>query len=282
MVTIKRKMLPDVVEGIRVEKCVRDGGHLPDVKRAFESASLFVPAKGVQHTTEGHWAGSLSRFVSDTGTPTIMLGYETLKASGKPPPFHLTNQPAAEDTPIRIGQFLPFGEMALTLLNPSGGTETNRECHVQIELIGTCVVGDGNDPWLPAEPVLKVLAKVYDLIEDAVGIPLQRGGDGTRNLHRWDNREGWFGHGEVPENEHTDPRGLKYEEIFDHAADTAEFWELRSGGDFLHKERIGTEDGDLDRALHAVNRWENDHEGQLIRAENENGAVKLVRATRRL
>jgi hypothetical protein len=279
MVTIKRKMLPAVVEGIRVEKCVRDGGDLPDVKRAFESASLFVPVKGVQHTTEGHWAGSLARFVSDTGTPTIMLGYETLKVvNGK-----LTNQPAAEDTRIRIAQFLPFGELALTLLNPSGGTETNRECHVQIELIGTCVVGSGgSDPFLPAEPVLKVLAKVYDIIEDAVGIPLQRGGDGTRNLHRWDNREGWFGHGEVPENEHTDPRGLKYEEIFKRADDTAEFWELRSGGDILHSERIGTEAGDLAKALHAMNSWENEHESRVIRAEKENGAVKLVRATRRV
>jgi len=276
MVKVDKKWLTKV-GGLTVEKCKRDGGSLPDVKRMFQSSSLFVPVKGVQHTTEGHWAGSLARFVSDTGTPTFMVGYEQLKVvNGK-----LTNKPATSSTRIRIAQFLPLGEMALTLENDSGGTETNREAHVQIELVGTCVVGaGGNDPWLPDGPVLKVLADLYSQIEDAIHLPLQRGGDGTRSLARWDNREGWFGHGEAPENAHTDPRRLKYGEIFKAAADTAEFWVVRSGDDDLHSERLKA--GETPSAYDRTMDWMNGHRPAVARAEKKNGAVKLIRVTRKV
>lgn len=274
MVTIDKKWLTNV-GGIPVEKCQRDGGSLPNVKRLFEQASRFVPVKGVQHTTEGHFGPSLARFVTDTGTPTFMLGYDQLKVvNGK-----LTNKPATTSTKIRVAQFLPLGEMALTLRNASGGTETNRECHVQIELVGTCVVGAGGfDAWLPDEPVLKVLADLYSQIEDAIHLPLQRGGDGSRSLARWDNREGWFGHGEVPENDHTDPRRLKYAEVFKLAADTAEFWEVRSGDHVLHSEKAGGSPSALDRSLD----WMNSHKTRIRDAEKQNGAVKLVRVERRV
>ena len=274
MVTIEKKWLAKV-GGIAVEKCQRDGGSLPDVKRSFSPASVFVPVKGIQHTTEGHFGPSLSRFVSDTGTPTFMVGYETLKVvNGK-----LTNKPATSSTRIRVAQFMPLGEMCLTLKNLSGGTETNREAHVQIELVGTCVVGSsGFDPWLPDEPVLKVLADLYSQIEDAIGLPLQRGGDGTRSLARWDNREGWFGHGEAPENDHTDPRKLRYADVFKLAADTAEFWEVRSGDEVLHAEKAGGSPSALDRAIE----WMNGHKTKVRDAEKKNGAVKLVRVERRV
>jgi hypothetical protein len=272
MVTLEKKWLTSV-GGLKVEKCVRNGGALPNVKLLGERASFSVPAKGVQHTTEGHWAGSLSRFVNDTGTPTFMLGYETLKSvNGK-----LTNQPATTSTRIRIAQFDAIGQAMLTLQNQSGGTETNRECHVQIELIGTCVVGSsGFDSWLPPESVLAELADLYRQIEAAVGIPLQRGGNGTRSLARWDGASGWFGHGEVPENDHTDPRSLKYATIFSRAAPVAlkPFWELRSGGKLLHREAAGA------GALLRMAEWEKANTTVVVAAEKANGVVNLRKVMR--
>jgi hypothetical protein len=275
VITIEKKWLTKV-GGLTVEKCVRDGGKLPNVKLLGSRASLFVPAKGVQHTTEGHWAGSLSRFVNDTGTPTFMMGYETLKVSSG----HLTNLPAMSTTRIRIAQFAPIGDAVLTLKNAAGGTETNRECHVQIELTGTCVVGtNGSGPWLPPDPVLKVLADLYKQIEAAIGIPLQRGGNGTRSLARWDGASGWFGHGEVPENDHTDPRSLKYDSIFALASpDLVPYWELRAGGKLLHKERSGVVAG-VD-ALNRMLAWQAAHTAAIRTAEKESGAVKLQRVAR--
>jgi hypothetical protein len=272
VVTIEKKWLTKV-GGLSVEKCVRNGGKLPNVKLLGERAALGVPAKGVQHTTEGHWAGSLSRFVNDTGTPTFMLGYETLKVvSGR-----LTNQPATSSTRIRIAQFDAIGQAMLTLQNASGGTETNRECHVQIELVGTCVIGSGGfDAWLPPEPVLKVLADLYRQIEAAIGIPLQRGGNGSRSLARWDGASGWFGHGEVPENDHTDPRSLRYSEIFKRAApvELVPFWELRSGGKLLHREPGGM------GVIQRMAEWEKANVTAIVAAEKENGAVNLRKVMR--
>jgi hypothetical protein len=272
MITLEKKWLTSV-GGLKIEKCVRNGGTLPNVKLLGERASFSVPAKGVQHTTEGHWAGSLSRFVNDTGTPTFMLGYETLKVvNGK-----LTNQPATASTKIRIAQFDAIGQAMLTLKNAPGGTDTNRECHVQIELTGTCVVGpSGFDAWLPPEPVLAVLADLYRQIEAAIGIPLQRGGNGTRSLARWDGASGWFGHGEVPENDHTDPRSLKYASIFSRAAPAplVPFWELRSGGKLLHREAAGS------GALPRMADWEKANTAVVVAAEKANGAVNLRKVMR--
>lgn len=277
MVSVKKKWLTKV-GGIPVEKCRRDGGSLPDVKRLFSPASVFVPAKGVQHTTEGHFGPSLSRFVNDTGTPTFMLGYNELKVvNGK-----LTNKPASNGEKIRVAQFMPIGEACLTLQNAAGGTETNREAHVQIELVGTCVVGaSGVSPWLPEPPVLKVLADLYSQLDEAVGIPLQRGGNGTRSLSRWDERAGWFGHGEAPENDHTDPRQLQWDKLFAAAAPTEEFWEARAGGELVHRERVKPNSEGvpgLDRLL----TWMDRHKGDVRKAEEKHGGVRLVRVARRV
>lgn len=228
------KQFLDEVGGVPVER-------ITNVKRSNERLPLGQEPNGVLHTTEGHFSGSLDRFRRETGTPTFMIGYETLKiVTGPDGKKRVCNEPRASNTRLRVAQFMPIGEMALTLKNPRGGTETNREAVVQVELIGTSVNGpDGFGPWTPPEPVLAVLADLFRQCFDACGIPLQRGGNGSRDVALWDGKAGWFGHGEVPENDHTDPRGIDWHAIFDRAAPKRkEVWQVRSGGQTLRQEQV--------------------------------------------
>ena len=164
------------------------------VKRSFEQLPRAQQPNGVLHTTEGHWAGSLSVFANSTGTPTFMLGWnEADDNNGK------------GEGPFRVVQFMPLGEMALTLVNDAGGTETNREALVQIEVIAF----SKKAPWLFDKQTTETLAALMDRLEEVCGIPLQRAGNGSRSVALWDGKAGWFGHGEVPENGHWDPGNLK-------------------------------------------------------------------------
>lgn len=207
-ISIKRQWLT-TVGGVKVERLTRSesGG---TIARSNQKIPLDQPARACLHTTEGHFGSSLEVF-ERTGTPTWMVGYDELKVvSGK-----LTNQPATAKTPIRVAQFMPIGEMALTLKNASGGVETNRCCVAQIELVGTCVQGSGGfAPWLPPPPILAVLGDLFRQINEVAGVPLVRGGNGTRSVSRWNTNPGWFGHGEAPENDHTDPRAIRWQEVF--------------------------------------------------------------------
>ncbi len=175
------------VGGVTVER-------ITDVKRSFVAADR-NPPKGVLHTTEGSWAGSLSVFRFNTGTPTFMIGRDGSTRSG----VGYTGR-------LRIAQFMPIGEMALTLKNASGGVETNRDCLVQIELVAFCQW----EPWLPDAATTELLRKLMLKIEDVAGVPMRRGGDGTRSASNWTMKAGWFGHSETPENDHTDPRAIKW------------------------------------------------------------------------
>lgn len=171
------------VAGVPVER-------ISGVKRSFTTANMSAPPKAVMHTTEGGWDGSLNVFKTSTGTPTFMIG--------------------RDGTKLRVAQFMPIGEMALTLKNPSGGVETNRVCRVQIELVGF----SKKELWLPDEKTTEALADLMGQIKDKAQVPLRRGGDGTRNVSRWLNASGWFGHVEVPENDHVDPGNLNYTKLF--------------------------------------------------------------------
>ena len=169
------------VGGLTVER-------LGGVKRSGEAADS-RPPKGVMHTTEGGWEGSLGVFRT-TGTPNFMLGRD---GTGR----------------LRLAQFSPIGEMALTLKNLSGGVETNRDAIVQIELVGF----SKRTLWLPDAATCRILAALMaELVKD--GIPLRRGGDGTRSSSNWTRNAGWFGHGEIPENDHWDPGALNWPELF--------------------------------------------------------------------
>lgn len=273
MAEITKKWLT-TVGGIKVERCIRDGGKLPNVKRSFQMVPLRQEENAVLHTTEGHWAGSLNVFVTRTGTPTWMLGYETLKTVGS----KLTNKPASASTRIRVAQFMPIGEMALTLENDSGGTETNREALCQIELIGTCVQGaNGFGPWLPDDPVLEVLQDLFVQIHNACGVPLQHAGNGTRSVAVWDGKAGWFGHGEVPENAHTDPRGFRWKEAFAVKPTLKTVWQVRSGGQTLHS--VPAVPGPPDGLTRILQWMHGAGETKVRAAEKKNGSVSVRKVT---
>lgn len=173
-----------------------------DVKRSGQPSSLSVPPKGVLHTTEGGRAGSISVFRNSTGTPTF--------GSGR-----------AEDGQLHVDQFIPIGEMALTLKNLEGGTETNREALVQIEVYGFSRK-DKPKAWplmvnrQPFDEESKnLLADLVREASEAADIPLRHAGLGflNRSLTAWDTKAGWFAHSEVPENDHWDVGTLPWDDL---------------------------------------------------------------------
>ena len=178
------------VGGIPVEK-------ITDCKRSFVNANA-QPPKGVLHTTEGSWNGSMQVFKYNTGTPTFMVGRDGSQRQG-----------VGYNGRLRIAQFMPIGEMALTLKNGSGGVETNRDCIVQIELVAHCQW----DAWLPDPETTKLLNALMQELNNRFNIPMIHSGNGTRSSTRWTRMAGWFGHGEVPENDHTDPRAIRWSVI---------------------------------------------------------------------
>ena len=261
MLNIKKQFLTEV-GGIAVERPTVAPNGRP-IKRSRERVSLTQEPNGVLHTTEGHWGPSLNVFTA-TGTPTFMIGYEKLRSAG-------SNSPAA-GARIRVAQFMPIGEMALTLVNAAGGTETNRETVVQIELIGFSKW----QKWSPSAPVLKVLADLFKQLHDACGIPLQRAGDGTRSVSLWDGRAGWFGHLEVPENDHTDVRAFDWQKLFRAAAaPLAERWEIVSGGELLFHTPARKSGGKT--GVDRVAEWIKANKERVRAEEQQNGRLVVRR-----
>jgi hypothetical protein len=266
MIAVKKQFLTSV-GGIGVERpTVAPNGR--EIKRSRERVALSQEPNGVLHTTEGHWDPSLNVFTA-TGTPTFMVGYEKLKALG-------SNEPASNSTRIRVAQFMPIGEMALTLKNAGGGTETNRETVVQIELIGFSKF----EKWSPPDPIMKVLADLVRQLNEACGIPLQRAGDGTRSLSRWDGGAGWFGHLEVPENDHTDVRGFEWEKLFRLVKGdgrVSDRWEIVSGGEVLFHTPARTSGGKT--GVDRVAEWLKANKDRVREEEKKNGRLVVRRVT---
>jgi hypothetical protein len=261
MITIRKRFLEQVA-GIPVERpSVAPNGRR--IKRSFERIALGQEPNGVLHTTEGHWDPSANVF-TETGTPTFMIGYQQLKQVG-------ANAPASSTTPIRIAQFTPIGEMALTLQNATGGTETNREALVQIELIGFSKF----EKWSPPKPIMEVLADLVRQLHHACGIPLQRAGNGTRSRALWDGRAGWFGHNEVPENDHTDPRKFDWPKLFGMTGKATERWEIISGEELLFHTPTRARDGET--GLDRVSDWIKGHEDRVQEEEREHGRLTVRR-----
>jgi hypothetical protein len=265
MINIKKQFLTEV-GGIAVERPTVAPNGRP-IKRSRERVSTAQEPNGVLHTTEGHWDPSLNVFTS-TGTPTFMVGFDKLKGLGD-------NAPAS-GARVRIAQFMPIGEMALTLQNAAGGTETNRETVVQIELIGFSKF----EKWSPGAPVLKVLADLFRQLHDACGIPLQRAGDGSRSVSLWDGRAGWFSHLEVPENDHTDVRNLDWAKLFKGtgvAAKLVEQWEIVAGNELLFHTPAKTSGGKT--GVDRVADWIKDNKERVRQEEKQNGRLILRRVT---
>lgn len=165
------------------------------------------PPVGVLHTTEGSWDSAISVYRSKLATPTFQVG------------------------PRRIGQLIPLGEMAAALKNPAGGVETNRWARVQIELVGF----SRQSRWTPDAGSLDALAHLIAWLEEACDIPLTRPWSGhdlgplpwatpsypRRRAGKWGKTSGWFGHVEVPENDHWDPGELDWPAVIRAARDLA-------------------------------------------------------------
>lgn len=164
------------------------------------------PPAGILHTTEGGWDGAMSVFRQHFA-PNFMVGRNP---EGK----------------VEIVQFIPIGKMAAAVQNLAGGVETNRWARVQIEIVGFSSL----KPWLPGEDVCHALASLFDAIHDNPlgGIPLKRPFPDTleagitwasasnprRRSGKWGTVSGWFGHVEVPENDHWDCGSLQVQDIF--------------------------------------------------------------------
>lgn len=183
-----RKQWINQVGSVEVER-------ITNVKRSGTTSDLSVPPKGDLHTTEGGWEGSLSVFRNVTGTPTYMAGFDPVTKKN------------------RIAQFMPNGEMSLTLKNAAGGTETNREVRVQIEMLAfSRFTGKPTWPLNPdrtkmSEETKNMLSDLVYEASEAAGIPHRHAGlgFGNRSVSQWDSTAGWYGHSETPENDHRDP-----------------------------------------------------------------------------
>lgn len=185
--------LPDKVAGITVER-----KHV-----LTEEVPLSFTPKAVLHTTEGSLESAMTVF-GTRDQPNLLIGRDS--KSGK----------------VRLIEYGGVGLMARALLHPIGTPETNRACRYQIEVAGFRQIGaeiklTPDQKTMDAE-FRKVLAEVWAFVSKEGGVPLKRGGDGSRSLSNWTTKSGWFGHVEVPNNDHTDPGGHDYAKTFALAA----------------------------------------------------------------
>lgn len=165
----------------------------PDYAGAVD---LGAPAKGVLHTTEGGWDGSMSVFCRHYA-PHFLVG------------------------PGRIAQLLPLGRAAAALEH-TGWPETNSVARVQIEIVGHAQ----HATWLPDAKTVDALAWLMAELERVAGIPLRHVAP-ARNASAWLGASGWCGHVDVPGNAHWDPGALNWGVLLAHAKARCAGAELR-------------------------------------------------------
>ena len=173
------------------------------------------PNKGVLHTTEG---GSLPRYLDGGNAP------------------HFTVRANVKTKTVTVYQHFDTNRPARALVNKSGGTQTNNDGCIQIELIGSCDRATAETYGLiywPEAPTwaLDGLKKLMRWIEKDRGIPrkattrpwLNYGKDSRApgripasygnsparmGQSEFDNFAGWCGHQHVAENSHGDPGNI--------------------------------------------------------------------------
>jgi hypothetical protein len=145
-----------------------------------------APPKGVLHTTEGGWDGSMAVFRQHYA-PHFVVG------------------------PGRIAQLLPLGRAAAALEH-NGWPETNRVARVQIEIVGN----SKRSTWLPDAKTVDALAWLMAELERVAGVPLAHVAP-DRNASAWLRARGWCGHIDVPGNAHWDPGALNWPVLMQHA-----------------------------------------------------------------
>jgi hypothetical protein len=159
------------------------------------------PATGVIHTIEGSLDSGLGVFRQHFA-----------------PHFTLDGE--------RVIQLVPLGTMAAALENRPGGVETNSITRAQIEVAGK----SSQNPWCCDAATTELLADLMATLAGTAEIPLERPYPDAmpalpwatvdfvrRHDGKWGHVAGWFGHIEVPENEHWDPGALEWAKVLTRA-----------------------------------------------------------------
>lgn len=169
--------------------------HLP-AERQFGDVDLDSPPKGCGHTTEGTSLPSYR--AGQTDSPTFTIGHGT------------------------VWQHRGLGKTCGTLADAPGGGETNRLIRIQFELIGFST----RKLWLPWDSFQRdALAAIKELAHDELGVPRghvfpDKQDDGIlavttyhRRSEKFPHVPGWYGHVEIPENDHWDWGSLKWDDL---------------------------------------------------------------------
>jgi hypothetical protein len=175
-----------------------------------DTVPLSQPRCGVLHTTEGHFEDGLA-VLTRHYAPHFMLGYneKTRKAE--------------------IIQFVPVGFIGAAL------KRHNDQAIVQIEMVGF----SEEKPWLPGSTTknphgetLDALCSLMVVCEAEWGIPFAHpwpdgdwGRAGFHTPHRSSGKfgrvAGWYGHQDVPDNDHWDCGALKWTDVFAYCHEVA-------------------------------------------------------------
>jgi hypothetical protein len=171
--------------------CPNPGGHVDESS----------PAIGVIHTIEGSLESGLGVFRQHFAPHFTLDGH-------------------------RVIQLVPLGTMAAALENRPGGVETNSITRAQIEVAGH----SSEQPWICDDATTESLADLLATLEQVAGIPLTRPfpdampptpwavvNFSRRSAGKWGHEAGWYGHVEVPENEHWDPGAFKWATVIEKA-----------------------------------------------------------------
>ena len=169
--------------------------HRP-AEKDWGGVDLDSPPKGCCHTTEG------------TGLPTYGAGQ--------------SDAPTFTIGPAKVWQHRALGRGCGTLQNDEGGVATNTLVRIQIEIIGFA----SRQSWLPTASFQReAIAAVKDLAHEELGVPrthvwpdLQDADDMDTEAHarrhaKFPQVAGWYGHVEIPENDHWDPGSLRWEDL---------------------------------------------------------------------
>lgn len=169
-------------------ECPHPGDHI----------DLSKPPTGIVHTIEGGLASGMGVFRQHYA-PTFAVG------------------------PHRIIQCVPLGFMAAAVENHPGGVETNRIARVQIEVEGHSETRPYSFPVEIEETVAALMAELRVVAEIPLTHPFPDAMPpppwatekfSRRHAGLWGKKPGWYGHVEVPENEHWDPGALQWDRLF--------------------------------------------------------------------
>jgi hypothetical protein len=160
-----------------------------------------APPTGVIHTVEGSLDSGLGVFRQHFAPHFVLDGHRTI-------------------------QLIPLGTMAAALENRLGGVETNSITRAQIEVAGH----SQEDSWYCDNATGEALADLVATLADAADIPLERPFPDAmpakpwatvnfvrRSAGKWGHVAGWYGHVEVPENEHWDPGAFQWTKLMTRA-----------------------------------------------------------------